>query len=272
MRLNLKCLYALFVFLQWSCYSPSKKSATDACQEDSTTQIINGRVVLKDETLSKEAALLMIKRDHKMSVCTSVPISNRVLLTAAHCVMQTSPEMVYSVFSTENKCAHGFRREKQIATKSIVLHPDFDGRPQNRSDIALIYLSESIPTDYSAALLYDGKQPITDPRVEMLGYGITNELKSDSMILRTTTKDYFKDLAVKNSLVIFNQKNKTGGFCRGDSGGPVYIYTGNTKKIFGINSFNISATNQLNKECQTAGVAMYIPYFSNWIKNEILKM
>jgi Trypsin len=186
--------------------------------------------------------------------------------------MQTTPEMIRTVFSTENKCDHGFSREKQIKTKSIVIHPDFDEKPQSQSDIALIYLAEPIPPDYPTALLYDGKSPISDRRIEMLGYGITNELKQDSMQLRTTTKDYFKDLAIKKSLVIFNQKNNTGGFCRGDSGGPVYTYIGNTKKVLGINSFNISAPNEKNKQCQTAGVAMYIPYFAGWIKSEILKL
>jgi secreted trypsin-like serine protease len=104
----------------------------------------------------------------------------------------------------------------------------------------------------------------------MLGYGITDEQKQDSLVLRTTKKSYKADSFVKESLIGFNQTNKTGGFCRGDSGAPIYVTSGGALKVIGVNSFNVGK--EKNKECHTASFGMYTPYFKSWILSQSVEL
>jgi secreted trypsin-like serine protease len=110
----------------------------------------------------------------------------------------------------------------------------------------------------------------TNDDVLLIGYGITSENKKDSMQLRRTTKSFKNDIHVKESFLGIDQKTKTGGFCRGDSGAPVFVNVHSVKKLYGINSFTVGV--EENKECHTASVAMLVPYFSTWIQTNAARL
>lgn len=240
------------------------------CRTDFRGRIVNGRTVQIEEAISKEAVLLITQRNGASSSCTGVPVAPRLILTAAHCVKGANPTSVTAVFHTDMKCATGYTREKTISSVTYSIHQDYDGTPQGKADLALVKLSAPIPANYPVATVYDGKTKLSSDEVLMLGYGITDETLRDSLILRTTTKSFHKDAYVKDQLLLFKQDNKTGGFCRGDSGAPIYVTCGGVKKIVGINSFNIGKSK--DKECHTASAAMYMPYFNQWIQNQILQL
>ncbi len=250
---------------------PANDLDSDRCQDDAISKIVNGRLVTLDEPLAKEAVLLVIsKKNFEKAICTAMPISSRILLTAAHCVSGVDPRNIQAIFNISLKCEEGFSREKMISSESYKIHPDYDQTPQSKADLALIRLQQSIPGDYPIAILYDGKSPLSNSEVHLLGFGITKETDKDSMRLRMTKKNFEKDIYIKSQLLMINQSNETGGFCRGDSGAPVYVHVGQRKKLIGVNSFTIGR--EENRECHTASAAMYIPFFTSWILRSSLEM
>lgn len=270
-----KLILITLLILVTAC-SPKNESAADFenseldCVSDSSVSgIVKGRNVASHEAISKNVVLILIRRDQKVSSCTGVPIAKNVILTAAHCVAYTKESDVHVVFDTSMLCTAGYTREKAISARAMLIHDDFNGSPASHADLALIQLSKNIPNDYIVSKLFnDDIKNISSDVIELSGYGITHENNKDSMILRTTQKSLKQDTEVKGPLLLINQKNSTGGFCRGDSGAPVFGSNQGDKKVIGINSYNIE--DQDNKsECHTASVVMYIPVFVPWIETQL---
>ena len=225
-------------------------------------KIVNGVDVAPNDPKSKLAVMLLITSGSRLSTCTGVLVKPKVVLTAAHCVAEVEPKQVRVVFNTSLAPGNPEARASVLADK-IERHPDFDGKPENQSDLALLRLFSEAPKEYEiASFLKHGTKPSTD-EVVLLGYGITGEKKQDSMTLRTTTKNYKKDLHLKKTTVGIDQSGDTGGFCRGDSGAPLFVSVDKTLKLIGINSYTVGLIE--NRECHTASVAMLIPHFEKWI-------
>jgi secreted trypsin-like serine protease len=220
--------------------------------------IVNGQDVAPGSADSKLAVLLLIARDSKLSACSGVLISRRVVLTAAHCVFNVEPKNVKAIFSTRDT-----KSANDIIAEKIRLHEKYDGTPKSFSDLALVRLAADSPESYKPATLASAGEKVLDDDVLLIGYGITSEEKKDSMQLRATTKSFKNDIHLKETFLGIDQKSKTGGFCRGDSGAPVFVTIDAVKKLYGINSFTVAV--EENKECHTASVAMLVPFFSTWI-------
>lgn len=231
--------------------------------------IVHGVVVEPQNRLAQEALLLLINRPDKQSSCTAVALTPTVLLTAAHCVYDTQPFQVKAIFPSLKK-QNAMETAHTVLVSRISIHKDYDGTPQKKADLALLKLTSPIPSGYQTMDLYNGTSPLSSDDVILLGFGITDETKQDSLVLRTTQKSFKSDVVIKNEIIGFNQKNKSGGFCRGDSGAPVYVTVGGVHKLIGINSFSVGMSP--NTECHTASFAMYIPYFKHWIVEELLQL
>lgn len=248
-----------------------KFHASQGCQNKLlNNRIVGGSEVTPEDPLAKQAVLILTEKPGKTSSCTAVPMSENILMTAAHCVADAEPAKIKAVFKSEENCHSGSEEKVYVAATRIAVHPDYDRTPQSKADLALIKLSKNIPGDFRTASLYDGKSTLSDDQVVMLGFGITGEDKQDSMILRTTKKSFKTDAFVKGPLIGFNQTGKSGGYCRGDSGAPIFITSGGMLKVIGVNSFNVGK--EKNRECHTASFGMYTPYFKNWILTQAVEL
>lgn len=232
--------------------------------------VVGGKEVSLEDSWRTKAVLLQIKRSSKTSTCTAAVLGESLLITAAHCVSDAAPQDVTArvEFTGRNKAKA--RQDKVLKAQKIITHPQYDKTPQSHSDLALIKLAGEIPSEYPLVSLYDGKSALNNDEVIFLGYGITGEEKADSQVLRTTTKSYKKDAFIKGALLGFNQTTKGGGYCRGDSGAPVYVTSGGSLKVISINSFNVGT--EKNRECHTASFGMYIPHFREWILTQVLEL
>jgi secreted trypsin-like serine protease len=229
--------------------------------------VVNGVELSANSKDSKLAVLLLMTRGSSLNACTGILISKQIILTAAHCVSGVQPKQIRIVFKnhgTQDEAPSDFKADK------IVIHEKFTGSPEGFSDLALVKMLGSAPSDYpSVSLMSANEQPDSDV-VTLIGYGITSEDKKDSMVLRETTKSFKSDIHPKIGYFGIDQSSKSGGFCRGDSGAPVFVSVKATRKLFGINSFTVGL--EANKECHTASVAMSAAAYSSWITDHASKL
>lgn len=239
------------------------------CQAASLSQdsIVGGKEVGLGDWDQNLVAMLRLRRQNHESICTATLLSDRVLITAAHCVDGLPASSIRAQFLTSEGCLGGQVRPLLIQVGVVVIHKDFDGTPQSLADLALLYLEESAPANQQRlALLPENEEPTTK-KVLLLGFGITAEDKKDSQVLRRIVRDLNEDIKIQGRSVLIDQTSNKGGFCRGDSGAPVLTEVRGKTLIMAINSANIGIEAQ--RECQTMSLGMNAVYFRNWIlKNQ----
>lgn len=224
--------------------------------------IVSGVSVDPTDTESNLAVLLLITRGSSLHACTAVFVKPKVLLTAAHCVVGVERQKVRIVF---NKGGGNLsEKSDDLIPNKIVIHEKYQGQPEDFSDLALLKITEDVPTDYIPVKLYTDREKITSDEVLLLGHGITDEKLKDSMVLRKTKKSLIADLTLKGGYFGIDQKSPSGGFCRGDSGAPVFVQVKDERRLFGINSFTVGI--EKDRECHTASVAMSASHFRAWIE------
>lgn len=265
-------LLGVFAFAQIACTQLQKinddmdRASRSNYAGPDPSQVVGGREVSRAEPNSKLAVLLLINRDARLSTCTGIVVGRRAVLTAAHCVNGAEPKNVRILFRTRvDERPAGL---ETLADK-IVIHEGFTGQP-NSVDLALLQLNQAAPSQYESTALFDEGEKVIDDQVLLLGYGITSETKKDSLTLRKTLKDFKNDFHLKDNIIGIQQNSKTGGFCRGDSGAPIFVKSEKGLKLYGVNSFTVGL--EENKECHTASVAMYVPHYSKWIKKHASNM
>lgn len=232
--------------------------------------IVNGTSVSPQDPDSKRAVLLIIRRGKSIMSCTGAAISDRVILTAGHCVKGAGKKDITVVFHPEMTCASGYDISKSIPSVDVLVHKDYKGDSRAKSDLAMVKLASPIPASYRPQELYDGESPLSSDDVLMVGYGITSEGRRDSMRLRKTTKSFKNEVAQKDQNIGFDQRTASGGVCTGDSGGPVYVQVGGQYKIIAVNSIVMGKSDET--ACHTMGMAMYMPYFADWIEESLNKL
>lgn len=227
-------------------------------------RIVGGQDLSWGDPDQKLVLMLKTEREGRDSVCTGTLISDRVVLTAAHCVVGVRPNMVKSHFITNDDCPLNQVREKIIEVENIVIHRRFDGTPQSVSDLALLYLAEKAPKEQQRVPTIKVGEQITNDKVMLIGFGITGEKMRDSQTLRRIYKSYAKDIEPRGRAFLVDQRRGSGGFCRGDSGAPIIGQLWGEPLVLAVNSANIGLKS--NDECQTMSLAIQTLKFSGWIE------
>jgi V8-like Glu-specific endopeptidase len=196
--------------------------------------IINGSrsprsVGLKTEEILAIGALVNYGNP-EAAFCTGTAITNRVVLTAAHCVqssngvMRTPEDLAFVVGETPE--IDGIIYD--IA--QVAIHPNYDYRSEVRQieDVAVLLLASDLSDQAPSLLPIEfNRHPlvgldaasILERRVEIAGYGKTDTNSSLNM-----KKGRFFTSVELNSIteltVVIDGQGVTGA-CDGDSGGPV---------------------------------------------------
>ncbi|XP_060651568.1 chymotrypsin-2-like, partial [Drosophila nasuta] len=214
-----------------------------------------------------------LEDNHSKGTCGGVIISNRIVLTAAHCIPKNinAVQIYFGTVDRSNELEVGQQR-LIVKAKNVVVHPEFDYN-QLINDIALIRL----PAD----LLFDEYiQPVKLPDADELyenesavvsGWGQTTFNGPQSNHLQYYNVTVFSNEKCKNLMITLSMifptsficlKPSQSTPCHGDSGGLLAIRNEDeSHTLLGLTSFG-------NPGCPTNSPSVYtrVSSFLKWIK------
>jgi hypothetical protein len=224
----------------------------DSAVESTGQPIIAGALDTHDSAMMEMIAV----KGNAAARCTATLITPRILLTAAHCVAETSG---YSYVVFPGNDDNDVSAKDVLQVKAAVYDPKF-GDPRNGHDLAVIVLaapSAIPPVPINRAAL---DQAVGKP-ARYVGYGLSNGVtQSGAGVKREATAPIAQ---ISKTLVLIGPNPH--GACNGDSGGPMLFDDGNGEAIIGIGSFVDDTTCRRNSYYQRVDTQ------TAWIDEQIQK-
>ncbi len=257
-----------------------------AVSGSSREKIIGGLEIEASHPLTRSVvALINIvepEPEEAFEVCTASFLTDRVLLTAAHCLPETDDGGEPQALSIKIG-VDAYDDGPRLKVDRVLAHPDYDSTTYV-SDVAVIRLAESYseakPLKLARPQDLRGASLSRMSRVQAVGFGRSNagrgENESYEGLGRMRTVDLqsidFVSSSTSEELLIQVDMNHGRGFCEGDSGGPALLKAGRGKSgIIGVAS---TFESRGPKDCNQFGYYTNVLPHLEWIKRamrEIVK-
>lgn len=232
--------------------------------------IVNGYDVKEG---SKESKYLVFIVDQSQGfTCTGTLISDKLVLTAAHCVGE-KPENMKIFFGTNPVGAD------ELVSRDVVkflAHESYVARSEFPNDIALIRFDGGLPDGAKVARLGNPKdlEGRLDLSVLAIGYGRSDGLNAvDGKVSETSGRLRAKILrtkAINPYSPVMTVLQNSGGTCFGDSGGPALLVKENEAVVMGVASgvYNLGEDEAAEgfDACSYFSEYTFVPVYQKWIK------
>ena len=193
------------------------------------------------------------------SFCTGVVLARDIVLTAGHCA--------YGASAIAVNAARAGAQPQLVEVATHAMHPEFrhnaTARRERSIDLALLRLSDSLPTFFAPARLAERDATDVGERFRIVGFGLTREgVESSAGRLRAGELQTRAPLS-RILLWARDPLDKGFGACTGDSGGPILSADG---AVFAITSWSTGAGKQ---SCGALTQAALVAPQRQWITKTI---
>ncbi|XP_015679609.1 prothrombin [Protobothrops mucrosquamatus] len=227
-----------------------KKKISDPTENELLESYLQGRIVkgVDAEVGSAPWQVMLFKKKPQELVCGASLISNRWVLTAAHCILYPPWDKNYTTddllvrLGKHNRIRYEQGKEKILFLDKIIIHPKYNWMENLDRDIALLRLAKPVPfSDYVHPICLPTKQVIqslllTGYKGRVTGWGNlfdtwgagSRQLPSvlQEVNLPIVSRDICKastNIKVTDNMFCAGyspEESKRGDACEGDSGGP----------------------------------------------------
>jgi len=203
-------------------------------------------------------------------MCGATAISDRWVLTAAHCVHEDTKARDLIVTAGEYDVTSWSGHESRHAVKQIIEHEDYDSDSQE-NDVALLELKTAMDLSDSRisaiALNDDASCPTSGQNCRIMGWGtvesggdVPDKAKESTVPVvsnKKCTQSYGYGAITDGMLCAGEGGTDT---CQGDSGGPFICTCNGVEKHVGVVSFGAGCA-----DAKYPGVYARTSYYLDWI-------
>ena len=225
----------------------------------SQTAVFGGDDVGPNETIARTT--VVIANEKEQYLCTGSLYGENFILTAAHCISDTTSNMV--IHFGVNVHAPVVKRKVLAAQRS----PRYNGdriKPDS-GDVGVLKYEGSLPEGFRAAkLLGDYRGLVAGTPVTAAGYGVNGATLGRGLGILRKVSLKIKDPTYSKSEMTVKQ-GLFKGVCDGDSGGPSFVQGGDgSLYLWGLQSSTQGVRNV--RDCIGRAIFTRVDYYRSWIE------